>query len=424
MLRFVRALIVSATITLVLTACGGDATGGSQETHSNEGDSASSIGISVGGAEPGGVVVAANNPPSINGTPATSVIENQPYSFTPNAQDPEKDALIFAITNKPSWASFNTATGSLAGTPGPGHVGTTNNIGITVSDGKASPVALPTFSITVVAANNPPTIGGIPATSVNINQVYLFTPTAEDPDSDTLVFSIANKPSWATFNTTTGSLAGTPDSINIGTTNNIGISVSDGKAPTVALATFSITVTNISSVPVITGTPNTSLYEGTNYSFTPTVEAPDINILDFSITNKPVWASFDRSTGALTGTPTNADIGITSNISISVTDGFSEAVYLSDFSITVESASATLSWVAPTTRTDSTPLPLSEIKGYRIYTGTASNNLTLLIDINDSSITEYTETGLPAGTYYYAVTAYTQFGTESSFSTVASKTIN
>ena len=58
---------------------------------------------------------------------------------------------------------------------------------------------------------------------------YSFTPTASDPDGNTLTFSIANKPSWATFNTGTGRLQGTPSAGDVGTTTGIVISVSDGR---------------------------------------------------------------------------------------------------------------------------------------------------------------------------------------------------
>jgi hypothetical protein len=38
--------------------------------------------------------------------------------------------------------------------------------------------------------NNLPTIGGSPAGSVVVNETYSFTPTASDPDDDTLDFVV------------------------------------------------------------------------------------------------------------------------------------------------------------------------------------------------------------------------------------------
>jgi hypothetical protein len=70
---------------------------------------------------------------------------------------------------------------------------------------------------------------------------YSFQPTAADPDGDTLTFSIANKPSWATFSTSTGRLQGTPSAGAVGTTAGVVISVSDGTAKA-SLAAFDLAV--------------------------------------------------------------------------------------------------------------------------------------------------------------------------------------
>lgn len=43
-----------------------------------------------------------NEPPTISGTPALSVDEGSPYSFTPTASDPNDDPLTFDIENRPS----------------------------------------------------------------------------------------------------------------------------------------------------------------------------------------------------------------------------------------------------------------------------------------------------------------------------------
>jgi hypothetical protein len=149
--------------------------------------------------------------------------------------------LTFSITNRPAWATFNTSTGRLSGTPTNAHVGTTTGIIISVSDGTAS-AALPAFNLTVTNTNDAPTISGAPATTVIEGRTYSFQPSATDLDGDRLTYAIANRPAWATFDTATGRLSGTPGSSHVGTTSNIVISVSDGTT-TAALPAFSITVT-------------------------------------------------------------------------------------------------------------------------------------------------------------------------------------
>jgi hypothetical protein len=182
---------------------------------------------------------ATNRPPSISGSPASSVTAGAQYTFQPSASDPDGQALSWSITNKPAWASFNASTGRLSGTPASSQVGTTTGIVIGVSDGTAS-ASLPAFSLTVnAAANRPPVVSGTPPTSVTVGNAYSFTPTGSDPDGDTLTWSIAAKPGPASFNVTTGRLNWTPSAA--GTWSNIVITATDSRGAAVSLPAFSIT---------------------------------------------------------------------------------------------------------------------------------------------------------------------------------------
>ena len=62
------------------------------------------------------------------------------------------------------------------------------------------------------ASNNAPVISGSPVLRTIQDRAYTFTPTASDADGDTLRFSITNQPVWASFNSTDGTLSGTPTS--------------------------------------------------------------------------------------------------------------------------------------------------------------------------------------------------------------------
>ena len=73
-----------------------------------------------------------------------------------------------------------------------------------------------------------PTISGTPATSVAVGNAYRFTPTTTDPGSGALTFSVKNAPGWASFNSMTGELSGTPTAADVATYSNITISVSNG----------------------------------------------------------------------------------------------------------------------------------------------------------------------------------------------------
>jgi Putative Ig domain len=310
---------------------------------------------------------AGNSAPVISGVPVTSVQAGTPYMFTPTATDADNDLLVFSVSGLPSWAAFDPQTGRVSGTPPTTAVGTAGPVMISVSDGIAS-ASLPAFTITVTASttNTPPTISGSPSTSATEGVQYTFQPTAADADGDTLTFSIANKPSWASFSTSTGRLQGTPASGDVGTTGGISISVSDGQA-SAALASFSITVSAAPNrPPTISGSPSTSATEGVQYTFQPTAADPDGDTLTFSITNKPSWATFSTSTGRLQGTPASGDVGTTSGILISVSDGQDSAA-LASFSITVSAAPN-----QPPTITGSPPSAILQDTQYT-FTPTASD---------------------------------------------------
>ncbi len=266
----------------------------------------------------------ANSAPTISGTPATTASVGQTYTFSPVGDDADDDTLTYSIENRPVWATFTAATGQLRGTPTSANVGTTSNIVIRVSDGEATD-ELPPFNLAVVAtpppANRAPTITGTPATTVTAGSAYSFRPVASDPDGNTLLFSIQNQPSWASFSTSTGRLSGTPTTANVGTSARITINVSDGTA-TASLASFTIQVNAPANrAPTISGSPSTTVTAGNAYSFQPSASDLDGNTLTFSVTNKPAWATFSTSNGRLSGTPAAGNAGSYSGIVISVSDG-------------------------------------------------------------------------------------------------------
>ncbi len=342
---------------------------------------------------------AVNTPPSLTGAPTTSVVAGNSYEFVPQAVDPDAQALVFSISNKPQWAQFDTATGRLWGTPTPNDVGVVRAIVIAVSDGAAQ-VALPAFDIAVtggtapvVGINNPPRISGVPVTGAVVGQAYAFQPTASDPDGQALTFSIANKPAWASFNAATGQLIGTPGTGQAGTYSGITIAVSDGAA-IASLPAFTITVAAANRAPVISGTPATTAVPAQAYSFRPTAQDADGDALTYSIQGRPSWASFSTANGTLSGTPATADVGTFRNIVISVSDG-KVSVSLPAFTITVSAANR-----APTiSGTPVTTAVVSQAYSFRPTAQDADGDtLTYSIQGRPSWATFDTTTGTLSGT--------------------------
>lgn len=384
-------------------------------------DSASmSFDVTVSSHEP------ANSVPQLSGSPAPQAVVGAAYSFRPTALDADNDPLIFSIVNRPQWASFNTSTGVLSGTPSSTDVGIYSGITIRVSDGMET--ASISFNLSVVAAvesNNAPSISGAPSTQVNEDAAYSFVPSASDPDGNNLSFGITNRPIWASFNTRTGALTGTPTQEHVGTTSNIVIRVSDGSLTT-SLPAFSITVVNTNDAPTISGTPMTSVTAGSPYSFQPIAMDVDGDNLSFSIANRPPWATFNTSTGRLSGVPGREHVGTTSNIVISVSDGTTTRS-LPGFGITVNAnqvvGTARVSWDAPVARENGDALSMQQINGYKVYYGSQQGNYPNSVTINDAYTTEVTIGNLASGTYYFVVTVVDTQGNESEYSNVGSKVI-
>jgi hypothetical protein len=216
----------------------------------------------------------------ISGLPPTTIAVGKTYDFTPTVIRANSNTLRFTISGNPSWMTFDGRNGRIYGVPWTRHIGS-SKITLKVTDGVTT-VALPVFTVTVKATtttttptttNRAPTISGTPLTSVSVGQAYAFQAKGYDADGNTLTYSITGKPAWASFNTATGLLYGTPGATTVGTYSNILIKVSDGKV-TASLPVFSITVkqatTTTASVhlswqPPTTNTDGTALTDLAGY---------------------------------------------------------------------------------------------------------------------------------------------------------------
>jgi hypothetical protein len=78
--------------------------------------------------------------------------------------------------------------------------------------------------------------------------------------------------------------------------------------------------------------------------------------------------------------------------------------------------SAQLSWQAPTTRADGTPLLASELAGYEIYYTTDTAGVGGTFKITGGAVTAYMASNLSAGNYYFAMSAIDANGLKSPLS--------
>ncbi|MGQ0430458.1 MAG: putative Ig domain-containing protein [Gammaproteobacteria bacterium] len=174
--------------------------------------------------------------------------------------------------------------------------------------------------------------------------------------------------------------------------------------------------------PTISVPTSFDVMVGQSLTITPTASDPDGDTLTFSVANKPNWLSFSSTTGVLTGTPQSGDVGSV-DVTITVSDG--RGAQANDQTrVNVQQAvagRATLSWEAPTQRTDGSPL--TNLAGFKLYYGTNAGNLSNVKQVPDAGARSDVIDNLTVGTWYFAASAYDTAGLESARSNVASKTI-
>ena len=170
------------------------------------------------------------------------------------------------------------------------------------------------------------------------------------------------------------------------------------------------------SAPQISGDPERVAIMSDAYAFAPSASDADGDTLSFSIRNKPPWASFDTTTGQLSGIPQFGDVGDYEGIVVSVSDG-SATASLPAFSIAVSQdglGSVTLEWLPPESNTDGSYA--GDLSGYVIYWGTEPGNYDQQVRIDNVGLTAYVVDSLSPATYYFTATAFNSAGVESDYS--------
>ena len=258
-----------------------------------------------------------NDAPTITSTALTSVTEDNAYSYTFTVSDVDAgDSLTLSAPTLPAWLSFNPTTGVLSGTPSNAEVGD-HNVVLRVNDGTVD--VDQNFTITVSNSNDAPTITSTAIMSATEDSAYSYTFTVSDVDpSDTLTLSAPTLPAWLSFDTGTGVLSGTPSNAEVGD-HNVVLRVNDGTVD--VDQNFTITVSNSNDAPTITSTALTNATEDSAYSYSFTVSDVDSgDTLTLSAPTLPAWLSFNPTTGVLSGTPSNAEVG-DHNVVLRVNDG-------------------------------------------------------------------------------------------------------
>ena len=247
------------------------------------------------------------------------------------------DSLTYSATLAdgsplPSWLQFDATNLILAGKPANGDVGDLSVIVTATDQGGLS--ASKAIDISVANVNDAPVAtDGTAEASATQDAAFAYTlpdGTFTDVDlGDKLTYSArmadgTDLPSWLKFDASTGAFAGTPANADVGNLSVI-VTATDvaGASATKAL---DLSVANVNDAPTATaGVASATATQDASLSYTlPADTFNDIDVgdkLTYSATMSdgtalPTWLHIDGTSGTLSGTPANADVG---NLSLIVT---------------------------------------------------------------------------------------------------------
>ena len=279
-----------------------------------------------------------------------SVNEGVTLNFTASATDADLpgQTLTYSLdaASLALGMSINSSTGVFSWTPTEAQGGLTPSVTITVTDnGSGNLTDSETFTITVGDTNTAPVLAAIGNQAVNEGATLSFTASATDADlpSQTLTYSLdaASIALGMTINSSTGAFSWTPTEAQGGLTPSVTITVTDnGTGNLTDSETFTITVGEINTAPVLAAIGNQSVNEGATLSFTATATDADLpgQTLTYSLdaASLALGMTINSSTGAFSWTPSEGQGGLTPSVTVTVTDnGTGNLTDSETFTITV-----------------------------------------------------------------------------------------
>ncbi|WP_026286913.1 beta strand repeat-containing protein [Gilvimarinus chinensis] len=286
---------------------------------------------------------------SINDAPVaaddtvTALQEDTPHNINVLGNDSDVDGTLnvasVEIVSVPSngAVSVSTSTGMVTYTPSENYFGS-DSFSYRVMDELGEWSNEATVTLTVDSVNDMPT-----ATDDTVvtdeDTAVLISLLDNDSDIDgaldiTSVTMVSPASNGSVDNHGDGTVTYTPNS-NFNGSDSFSYTVRDDEGGESAMASVTITVNPVNDAPKISGTASTTAEALRLYSFSPTASDPDSgDTLSFSLANAPEWLSINVTTGRVSGTPDESDVGLVQGIVVSVSDG-AEAATLPGFDINV-----------------------------------------------------------------------------------------
>jgi subtilisin-like proprotein convertase family protein len=271
-----------------------------------------------------------NLPPVISPIGNQVVAEGQTLTIFSSATDPDLpvQSLLYQIVGAPTGMIINPNSGEINWTPTEAQGPAVYSVEVIVNDGGNPAFEDSTaFDIQVDEVNAAPTVAFLPDIAVDEGAVINFTATASDSDVpvNNINFALgAGSPAGASIDSLTGEFNWTvTEAQGPGVYTIYVLAGDDGEPPLLGGASFTVSVAEINSAPILGALPVQAITEGGSLSVTIPVSDPDLpsNRLIFSLEpGAPSGVALNPLTGALSWASGEVDGPLNVQIPIRVTD--------------------------------------------------------------------------------------------------------
>ena len=259
------------------------------------------------------VEVSLNSSPVITSTPVTNAVAGFLYRYPATAQDADSgDILTFSLESPPAGMNIDTNSGLVTWIPPTDELGD-HFIEITVDDGKGG-IDEQTYTLTVfdptVINNDPPSITSTPRFTTGIEDTYVYTVKATDPNDDPLTFGLDDPiPAGMEIDPEAGVLTWVPTGSQLGD-HPIVIRVEDTRGGFASQNyTLSVIEQTDNTGPEITSVPGFSAIVDQEYQYDAIAEDADGDPVAWLLQSGPEGLSLNNELGQIRWQPTVDQIG-------------------------------------------------------------------------------------------------------------------
>ncbi|MFM6135265.1 MAG: putative Ig domain-containing protein, partial [Sphaerospermopsis kisseleviana] len=252
-----------------------------------------------------------NQAPIFTSTPRTTTRIGSSYFYQVEATDPNGDALTYSLVKAPTGMTLE--KGLISWQPTAAQAGQ-QTVTIQASDGTLTTEQTYQITVSHQASNRAPVITSAPNLTTNIEQIYTYNLTGQDPDGDLVFWSLDQAPSGMVLDIQTGALRWQPQSNQLGQ-QQVTVRLLDSYGD-YSTQTFTLKVNGANSPANILSNPITRGAIGQAYTYTVVAVDPENSPLTYSLGRRPNGMTID-ATGKVQWTPTQVG---SYDIDVSVTD--------------------------------------------------------------------------------------------------------